>query len=255
VSIFSDQIPRTNETFTFLPVFHTCRSFMARKHMLAKQLEADDAPCEVFNERITYLFYGRAAYKYALKDDATKQLNLYPVCFVFDLELIKDIKRIYPFDSGAMHHGLLSDFMDEMSVLADFEIEPETRRIADIVLKFFDNNKAYVDARTNGQPVDPMDFESKAFVEMTNAFVGSRADERRVTIEVQAGHTVPFANGALKGMVVPMQYLESPFFRSFKQRPGFRITTYSIDVWNPKQSFGVLAAAARQFVRNGGQYV
>ncbi|WP_027684237.1 hypothetical protein [Rhizobium leguminosarum] len=254
MSIFSEQIPRATETITFLPLFHTCKGFVAREHMRAQKLETADF-CEVFNERITYLFYGRAAYKYGLLDQATNQLNLYPVCFAFDLELIKDIKRIYPFDSGAMHHGLLKDFMDEKTVLADFEIEPDTRRISDIVLRFFDGNHFYLAAQPNGQPIDPLDFESKAFVEMTNAHVGSRADERRVTIEVQAGDTVPFASGVLKGMVVPIQYLESPFFKSFSQRPGFHVTTYMIDVWNPKQSFGVLAAAARQFIRTGGQYV
>lgn len=222
--------------------------------MRAGVLETNDC-CEVFNEQITYLFYGRAAYKYALTDESTKQLNLYPVCFVFDLELLPDIKRIYPFDSGAMHHGLLKKFMDDKTVLADFEIEPEGRRIADIVLKFFNTNGAYLEGKINDRPIDPLDYESKAFVEMTNAHVGTLADERRVTIEVQAGQTVPFSKGLLKGMIVPMQYMDSPFFRDFIAKQGVDIRSYSIDVWNPKQSFGVLAGAAKQLLRDFGHHV
>lgn len=55
MSIFSEQIPKANETFSFLPLFHTCDGHFARKHMRAGALETDDS-CEVFNEQITYLF-------------------------------------------------------------------------------------------------------------------------------------------------------------------------------------------------------
>lgn len=152
MSTFSDQVPRANETFKFLPLFHTCDGFFARKHLRAEELVTEDV-CEVFNEQVTYLFYGRAAYKYALTDLATTQLSLYPVCFIFDLELIEDIKRIYPFDSGAMHHAFLKGFMDDKMTLADFESEPDTRRIADIVLKFFDNNSDYLKAKPNQREI------------------------------------------------------------------------------------------------------
>ncbi|KOF22283.1 hypothetical protein AC244_01670 [Ensifer adhaerens] len=254
MSTFSEQVPRANETFQFLPLFHTCDGFFARKHMRRGELVTDDV-CEVFNEQVTYLFYGRAAYKYGLTDLATTQLSLYPVCFIFDLELIEDIKRIYPFDSGAMHHDFLKAFMDDKMALADFEIEPDTRRIADIVLKFFDNNANYLNSRPNEREIDTLDFESTAFMEMTRSHVGSGADERRVTIEVQAGKTVPFANGLLKAMIVPIQYLESPFFRDFIDKQGIRVRAYEINVWNPKQSFGVVASAAKDFLRNEGYNV
>lgn len=219
--------------------------------MRAGEMVTEDV-CEVFNEQVTYLFYGRAAYKYAAPDFATKQLSLYPVCFIFDLEMITDIKRIYPFDSGAMHHDFLKPFMHDQMTLADFEIEPESRRVADIVLKFFDTNSNYLKAEPNRRDIDPLAFESEAYVKMTNAHVGSPADERRVTIEVQAGKTVPFSNGVLKGIVVPMQYLDSPIFKNFVGKEGIAVRCYEIDVWNPKQSFGVLAGAAKQYLREQG---
>ncbi|MFB8342450.1 hypothetical protein ACWGNA_13390 [Brucella cytisi] len=248
MSIFSEQVDRANTLFSYLPLFHTCDGFDARKHFQMRELQTEDI-CEVFDEKITYLFYGRPAFKYEVTDQSTKQLQLYPVCFVFDLYFIKDIKRIYPFDSGAMHHKLLSDFVGSKMTLADFELEPDRKRIADVVLRFYETNSAYLESKFKGRPIDPLNFESVAYQQMNDAYLANTADERRVTIEVQAGQTVPFSGGALKAVIAPTQYLSSPLFQSFVSELKIDVRTYEINVWNPRMSFGLLADLSKQYLR------
>jgi hypothetical protein len=244
---FSESIPRTNKQFKFLPLFHTCDGVDARRYMSEGKIDTL-IDCEVFGEKITYLFYGRAAYKYDVTDEGTTRLDLYPVCFVFEFDLVKDIKRIYPFDSGAKHHNLLDKYINPKISLTNFEIEPDTRRIADIIVRFYRSNGNYLDGKTREIDVDPLDFETSAYIEMNRGYLAGRADERRATVEVQTGQSVPFQGGALKGVVCPIQYLDSALFQTFAGKSGITVKTYQIDVWNPRIAFGALSGAAKQFL-------
>lgn len=244
---FSEQTPRTNERFSFLPLVHTCDGFDARRHMQTGELITDDV-CEVFDEKITYLFYGRAAYKYELADEATTRLDLYPVCFVFDFDLVENIERIFPFDSGAMHHGILEKFMSEKISLLDFQLEGNASRVADVILKFYGSNENYLSGNPTDEKIDPLDFESRAVFDMGNSKGLAKADERRVTIEIQATETVPFAGGTLIGVVVPAAYIDSPMFNAFCASEPIEVRTYDIEVWHPSQAFGQLATEAKKLV-------
>lgn len=244
---FSESTPRSNRSFKFLPLFHTCDGVDARRYMALGKIETE-VECDVFKERITYLFYGRAAYKYDVTDEGTTRLDLYPVCFVFDFDFVPEIRRIYPFDSGAKHNGYLDKFINPKISMVEFEVEPDQNRVADIVVRFFRSNDRYLKGMPRHMTIDPLDFESEAYRAMAQGHVADRSDERRVTIEVQAGSEVPFGNGALKGLICPIQYLDSSAFKAFCTLHPIPIRTYQIAVWNPRASFAVLASTVSQFL-------
>lgn len=244
---FSDQVPKTNQEYEFLPLFHTCDAFQARLYFKNRLIEANDV-CEVFNEKITYLFYGRPAFKFAISDGGTRSLAPYPICFIFDINLLDSIKRIFPFDTGALHHKLMKNFVHNDNVVAHFNLGPSIDRIGDVVLHFYGGNQEYMDYTLRDTKLDPFDFESVAFKELHNDVERTYVDERRVTIEVQAGESLKLKGGALRAIIVPMAALDSVHLQSFINDTNVDVKTYDIDLWDPKYSFSEVAKVARTYI-------
>lgn len=248
MSKFSDQVPNHNDVLEFLPLFHTCDSFQARTYIGKKLLRTEDV-CEIFKEPITYLFYGRPAFKYTVRDGNTVNLAMYPICFVFDIDLIGAIRRIYPFDTGALYHKILERFIHDKNVVADFELEPSTKRISDVILQFHGSNRNYIESRLRDKlAIDPFNFESVSFEKMHDRYAPDRSDERRVTIEIQAEQELSLTSGALKAIIVPTQMLGSPFLLNFVSTVGCDVRSYDIDVWDPKSSFALVASEAKKYI-------
>ena len=197
-SRFSAQTPLSNQAFSLLPVFHTCDGFDARNYVERNAIETAEE-CEVFGEKITYLFYGRPAFKYASDEEASTNLALYPVAFVLNLEKISKLKRLFPFDTGAMSNKRYKSFLHKKSAIIDFELEPQTNRINDVVLHFFGSNDAYLGYQPKDVTISAASFESRSYAEMLRSFAAAPADERRATIEIQAEKTVSFGASALSG--------------------------------------------------------
>lgn len=246
-SSFSSQVPIQNEPIEFLPLFHTCDLFRGRGYLKDKMIKPNEI-CDVFGEEITYLFYGRPAYRYMIGEDA-KLMEYYPICFMLDINIDADISRIFPFDTGALHSEMLNKFIHKDNKVDDFLLEADRSRIKDVVLKFFGSNDAYLNYKIKGSlEIDPFDFESIAYKKMHDAFVSDRTDERRVTIEIQAGPKVSLDTGNLIAVIVPTQMMDSPFFKSFLHSVQCDVATYDIDIWDPKTSFALVVKAAKDYI-------
>ena len=61
--------------------------------------------CEVFDEYLVYLFYGRPAFRWEEKGE---RKGIYPICFQFASNAIEP-HRIFPFDSGAFYHNYYNE--------------------------------------------------------------------------------------------------------------------------------------------------
>lgn len=242
-SRFSTQVPLSNQAFTLLAVFHTCDGFDARAYVERNEIDTTET-CEVFNEKITYLFYGRPAYKYAVEDEASTNLALYPISFLLNLGKVEKLKRVFPFDTGAMFHKRYKSFIPKKNAILDFELEPTTNRINDVVLHFFGANDEYQRFKPKDFEIRPAFFETKSYVEMLRSFASAPADERRATIEIQADKTVSFGSGAIAGIILPTPLRDDPLFSIFIQQNEIECETYDIHVWNPAQSFGLISACA-----------
>jgi hypothetical protein len=248
-SRLSTQIPLSNQTFTLLPVFHTCDGFDARTFVENGAIESTE-DCEVFKEKIAYLFYGRPAFKYKADDEASTNLGLYPVAFLLNLEKIPKLKRIFPFDTGAMHYKKYKSFIHKKSAILDFELEPTTNRINDVVLHFFGDNKSYLDYKPQVISPRPAFFETKSYSEMLRSFSSAPADERRATIEIQVEKSISFGAGAIGGVIMPTPLKDDALFSDFITKNGIPFET--IHVWNPAQCFGLVLSAADDLLRKIG---
>lgn len=248
---FSSQVPRSNEAFELLPLFHTCDGLDARNHILNSSINTSDT-CEVFKENITYLFYGRPAFKYDTKNSLSRDISLYPTAFVMNAENIGGIKRIYPFDSGAMHHKRYEDYFNRKMTVLDFELEPITSRISDVVLHFFGSNENYLNFKTNDINNEETDFEAHSFLEMVRSLSNSKADERRATIELQAHEVVKLGPNSLKAIIVPTALRDTKLIKNFAESNEVIIESYDVAVWNPAQCFGLIQSSAHKLMEKIG---
>jgi len=252
-SRFSTQVPLSNQAFTLLPVYHTCDGFDARNHIEKSAIHTPQT-CEVFNEKITYLFYGRPAFKYFVDEDATTNLAFYPVCFVLNIDHIGPIKRLFPFDTGAMFHNRFKRYMHPKQAVMDFELEPNSNRINDVVLHFFGSSRNYLNPKPVERKFDSTDFEGIAYAKMIDSHARSEADERRITIEVQADSTVRLSPNSLRAIILPTQLRSSKLYRDFIKRNKIRAQCYDIEVWNPALSFSLVSAAAKRLTLAAGLF-
>src|SRR6266705_1300157 len=90
-----------------LPLVHITRAYAFDYIVDGDTLEP--SACEVFKEKILYLFYGRPAYRAKEGNNARLEFE-WPIVFVFNPEKISEIKRIFPFDTGAFAQQLYAEF-------------------------------------------------------------------------------------------------------------------------------------------------
>lgn len=252
-SEFSDQVPLYNLEFELLPLFHTCDCFDGRRYIKKSELTTG-GNCSVFGEKLVYLFYGRPAFKYKAAEGANRDVSLYPLAFMIKADALTNVKRIFPFDSGAMHHDKYKSYFNEKMRLADFELDPSTNRIKDLIIHFYETNENYLlsvpsEMRKNNKS----DFEENCYAEMVRSWSSSPADERRGTIEVQVEEKLKIGQSNLLAMIVPTQLLDDALFVSFVEANHALIESYEISSWDPIQNFGVLDTAAKELVRRLGR--
>lgn len=248
MSRFSSQVPEFPDNFELLPVYHVCDGHAARDHVESDALIASDK-CEVFKSKINYLFYGRPSFKYVSQLKNTKLLAFYPVCFVLNLNEISNIMDIYPFDTGALHHKLLEEFFHKNTTVKDFSMGSDKNRIRDIVLQYFGSNDAYLSQHASSTSLAASHFESTSYRAMISGIGNSKADERRITIEVQAGERIEKLSTKLVGMILPRDLKDDPNFSKYIDNNNIRHLTYSIQLWQPDQYFSVVAEKAEQLIR------
>jgi hypothetical protein len=93
-----------------LPLIHTTRA-LHLKHIVGKNAIITSW-CDVFNDNINYFFVGRPSYKHKHKrDDEQAAYWELPACFILEFDAVTDIRRIYPFDTGAHHSGKMPTFI------------------------------------------------------------------------------------------------------------------------------------------------
>jgi hypothetical protein len=246
MSIFSDQVPISNLAFDFLPMYHVCDGHDARRYILSNRVESLE-DCDVFSEKLIYLFYGKPAFKYKTPDVSTKNLAFYPTCFIFRPESLDNIKRIFPFDTGALHLNMLKDFVHKSMGIEDFLLGSDLKRVADLVPNFFGGNDNYLAGKPKDLNIPALDLESSTYVEMVAASVHG-TDERRATIEVQLGEIISEMSQKLIGIVCPSQFLDDKRFMDFVKKYNIRYRGYSIQNWIPSQHFGILSAEAQKLI-------
>lgn len=77
---------------------HTARALHIQEFWQTNKIKVTE--CNLFEEDIAYFFVGRPSYKHKTDFTESEYWEL-PVCFILEFSAVEDIRRVYPFDSGA----------------------------------------------------------------------------------------------------------------------------------------------------------
>lgn len=192
-----------------MPLIHTTRSYNFKAIMEKDQIEPQQ--CDTFlNEKLSYFFVGRPAYKYSTDSQTAESWEL-PCCFVFESDAVIDIKRIFPFDSGAFSKGLYPDYIGKIPMEKFISTDPNAP--AKIIGSFFGDTKRYFDMTPKPRAsfeqeysLTPFDAELLAASRLASESTAKKFDDRRFSVEIQTEAPINVSS-KLMAVIIPEVYL------------------------------------------------
>lgn len=167
--------------------------------------------CDVFNEKLLYFFYGKPSYRVYSKSKSRNDIACYPVSFIMDPAFDIQIKRIFPFDSGAFHNGFYKSFVSELLPVESFELGTGMDVPQKIIDLFFGNNKSYYFGEIkSGVKFGPLDFELNLYHQLISSTGESSVDDRRSSIELQVDRKIELNKNNIMAVVLPKSAMDDP---------------------------------------------
>jgi len=185
--------------------------------------------CNVFNEPLIYLFYGRPAYR-AQESQQLRLSSRAPVIVIFNNGIEATGSRLFPFDSGAFDSRYEPWRHHDMK-LSEFHMPCGMNAAEKHVSEFFGSRSKYLAMA----PVRPSrsyagEFEVEAITEILNDHSAEPADDRRLAIELQLGHELKLTNKDVAAIVIPESISEAQWLTSWQAGAGsgVQIRTYPL---------------------------
>lgn len=208
-----------------LPFFHSTDAF-AVGDIIDDKGEIKPQLCPVFEpEQITYLFYGRAAFRPNLNEESTELGHYLPVCIIFKPDISISIKRIFPFDSGAFTKDYYKSYLHKKMKLGDFLLEPSEETPGQVVRRFYTDNTNYIMGQAHtSEPVDPSEFEAKSYEALIDAQGSNALDSRGGVVEVQTDDILDIARD-VDAIIIPSSQARSEIGRHLRDL-GIEVIPY-----------------------------
>jgi hypothetical protein len=204
-----------------LPLVHSTDSYILEEALSDGAITPQ--ACNVFKgEALTYFFYGRPAFRPHLDAEPTGLKHYFPVCLLFKPDWVVNVKRVFPFDSGAFQNGFYGAYVHKNMKLGDFGLEADMASPGKVISYFFGSNPAYLLGR--GQPrsdIDPSEFEALSYLALINAKDSNTLDSRGSGIEVQTTELVSITD-AVAAVVLPSTFADG--------KTGSKLKKLKIDV-------------------------
>jgi hypothetical protein len=199
-----------------LPLLHSTRAYHLRAIKTDNKLIA--TKCAFFKpDKLNYFFVGRPAYKYSSDDSEAERWEL-PCCFIFDFATVKNVKRIFPFDSGAYKKKLYPSFINGMPI-EHFEASAAPDAAQRIIGAFFGDTKSYFHLNAKDKKPFMAEFSPGAFDAELEALhrlsiekSPATFDDRRFTIEVQTTNDLDLTVDKPLAVVAPAPYFDDADF-------------------------------------------
>lgn len=227
-----------------LPWFHSTKGTNLLEILNAGKLKA--LPCNVFQDKLSYFFVGRPAYKYTTDNDPAPWML--PVVFVFDFKTPPPIKRIYPFDSGAFSERRLPDYIHGFN-REHYLLGTDPKAIDKLIAFYFGDRKSYVRRQPHSErelrrnhTLDMRHSELIALSRLYSEHIYPEMDDRAAAVEVQIGMDIPLAGGNLRGVIVCEEWLRTPGVRKALIKLTPNILEYPIYPNTMQAYFGMVAA-------------
>jgi hypothetical protein len=181
-----------------------------------------------------------------------------PICFVFKPGVLDaQLRRVFPFDTGAAHNGIFSPHIDPAK-LAEFQLAPTVVSIKKAVTAFFNTNEAYFTASPNPAlaalgvtGLNSLDCYCSLITEDGE----TGYDDRRGAIEAQT--TAPISlKDTLLSVVLPTPFLDDDGVRDaiVNQWRAYPLRYNHIRGTVPSEYIRLIAEKVREFLVNGGYF-
>lgn len=192
--------------------------------------------CPVFHEDLTYLFYGRAAYRFR-ETEQIRTTAKAPIVLIFSNAIEKFGTRIYPFDTGAFQDRYKNYAHTEMT-LPQFEMPCGDFASERHVQVFFENAKRYLSMEPR-RPTTPYygEFEAEAVAELLVDPSSEIADDRRLAVELQLNGDLKLAPPNLAALVIPDHLVNAPWFTEWRNNVGSGVDLLTYEL-SPRKTTG-----------------
>lgn len=246
---FSALVRAAPESPVALPLTHVTDGYSFRDIMGRGALLP--SPCRIFGGELIYLFYGRPAYRTTVERESNGSDAYWPVCFVMQPG-VAAATRIYPFDSGAFHHGRFDEFMYHSMIKEDFELEADPTTPGRLLRLFWDDEKAYYNAEeVRPFPVGALDFEAKAYQELIRHRGRGPFDERNSAIEIQVSIPIELRNNTL-AIILPHVFATADMIAKIESFGALALPFDVVRRHGPIEMVGQIYTVVRDLL--GGRY-
>jgi hypothetical protein len=199
---------------TLLPLTHTTDGYRFRDIVSTRELAVTN--CDVFNEPLLYLFYGRPAYRSASAKKATILSAFSLVCFVLRTEALTRPRRLFPFDTGAMHNGFYSAYLHPDMSLDNFELECDVEEARKLVEIFYEDNANYFMGKcASGKTFPILEMEAHCYYSLIGTQAQTDTDDRKGSIEIQFDHNIALDPSNVLAVVMPEPFWDDTEISDF----------------------------------------
>lgn len=196
-----------------LPLCHVADFGTILRFIEAGRITTDEV-CDVFQLKLNYFFYGRAAYR--PKDGSKSNVAVAnPAALILAPASVSAPHTVYPFDTGGYPRYAAST---AGHTLKDFELDLNVEECERVIERHWKTHEDYIRADLSGFR-EQFDANCPA-VECYSAIVRDtdpdEADDRRSSLEVTSLVDVPISAKNIVGIVLPRKYADNASIQALK---------------------------------------
>lgn len=215
----------------------------------------DPERCDVYDEDIVYLFYGRPSFRPNMGASSSTLEHQEPVCFIFKPQSAVSIDRLYPFDTGAHHLKFYDAVLNKRMKRDDFLLRSTMETARKAVSAFFGSNLNYLIASPKQIDTAELDQRCAAYVHLIGDKTQRDADDRSSALELQSKDAVVIKDNLL-AVIASMTQAE----KLRGHRGSIDWLTDDVDIRhyfgigrsNPREAFGAMRQVAMAWLEDEG---
>ncbi|WP_131799844.1 hypothetical protein [Paraburkholderia ginsengiterrae] len=216
---------------------HTTDAFAFRAILEQRVLTPQE--CKVFGDPLTYLFYGRPAYRFNRRDNMRSSYHA-PVVLIFRERILDHTFRLFPFDTGAFKGKRYDTWLHKGMELESFEYPGKEGNEGKHVTAFYGGNHRY----WNGEGIAIGNISGEYEVEAVRDMISDKnmnvADDRRLVVELLVKDDIPLTADYLEAIYVPSSIKDAEFLKIFEKDVNVSVYTYPANGMKPAIEYQAL---------------
>jgi hypothetical protein len=204
---FRELISEALEAQPILPLVHGSDAFKFLNAIEDGELRPQ--PCDVFiGESLLYFFYGRPSYRANGDAEPTSLAHYLPILLILKANLARNVRRMFPFDSGAFNRGFYATYLHHGMKIGDFGLEVAASTPGKLITAFFGDPSSYLRAEPRpALDLPPEQMEAVSFQSIVAARDANSLDSRGAAIEIQSAEPVSLKEH-VQAVILPAPFVE-----------------------------------------------